>query len=247
VHRGLVRIGPPAALLAVLLAAGLLLAGCSGPAPAGLPGAAPGTAVTVAVPRGALAEGTFTVDDGADALDVTVADLGADLVRVSTSSDVRPDVRADAGTVDLHLAKPGDAGPADVRVVLARGVRWRFVLAAGAGELSLDLSGGRVGGVDVDAGVGRITMRLPAPDGTVPLRMSAGTSSWRLERPADVPVRVRAGAGAGAVRLDGEAREGVAAGTELRAPGWDDARDRYDVDAAAGVADLVVSATPASS
>ncbi len=243
-HRGLVRVGSSGALLA----GGLLLAACSGPGPggvSGLPGVPSATVTTAAGPRGALDEATFTVDDGADAVDVTVADLGPDLYRVSTATGarVRPDVRAGSGAIDLHLARQAGPEPADVRVVLARGVRWRFVLAAGAGELTLDLDGGRVGGVDVDAGVGRIAMRLPAPDGTVRVRMTAGTSSWRLERPAGVPVRVRAGAGAGALRLDDDAREGVAAGTELRAAGWDGARDRYDVDAAGGVADLVVGAT----
>ena len=244
-HGILIRVGTPAALLSACL----LVSACSGPADAGPPGAVRATATTAAGPRADVDEATFTVDDGADTVDVTVVDLGSDLYRVSTaaSARVRPDVHATAGAVDLHLTKQDGPGAADVRVVLASGVRWRFVMAAGAGELSLDLGGGQVRGVDVGAGVGSITMRLPVPDGTVPVRETSGTSSWRLGRPADVPVRVRAEAGAGTVRLDDDVRQGVAAGTELRSAGWDDAHDRYDVDAAAGVANLVVSATPANS
>jgi hypothetical protein len=48
--------------------------------------------------------------------------------------------------------------------------------------------------------------------------------------PGDVPVRVRAAAGAGSVVLRDDRRVGVAAGALLSQPGWDRSVDRLYVD-----------------
>ena len=106
---GLVRVGSSGALLA----GGLLLAACSGPGPggvSGLPGVPSATVTTAGGPRGALDEATFTVDDGADAVDVTVADLGPDLYRVSTATGARV-LALRAGRLGSDRPAPGAAGP----------------------------------------------------------------------------------------------------------------------------------------
>ena len=53
-------------------------------------------------------------------------------------------------------------------------------------------------------------------------------------------MQVRVGAGAGAVTLDGTTHNGVAAGSVFASTGWQQATDRYDVDASGGVSALVV-------
>lgn len=226
----------------VVVGAGLLLAGC------GAAASAQDLPATVSAPRAAVTDATFAVVDGADAVGVRTTDLGGDLYRVTTADGarVRPVVTEEGGLLHLHLTHRDGPGPAAVEVALSSAVRWRLEIDGGTGSLTADLRSGRVSGVDVVGGSGRVELALPAPHGTVPVRLVGGTSLWRVTHPAGVAVRARAGAGAGSMDVDGEARDGVAAGTELATPGWGTAVDRYDLDAAGGVAALVVSARTAT-
>jgi hypothetical protein len=70
----------------------------------------------------------------------------------------------------------------------------------------------------------------------MPVRMTGGASRFSIRLPDGVPVRIRAGGGAGSVQIDEDTRSGVAGGTVVTQPGWDSARDRVDVDNIAGVA-----------
>jgi hypothetical protein len=119
-------------------------------------------------------------------------------------------------------------------------VRWTVRLLGGAVEDTLDFGQGQLAGLDIVGGATRIEVRLPRPQGTVPVRMSGGANQFLLHAPADVPVRVRAGGGAGSVTVDGSTRSGVSAGTVVTQPGWEQATDRYDIDATAGVSALTV-------
>jgi hypothetical protein len=93
-----------------------------------------------------------------------------------------------------------------------------------------------------------LDVTLPRPAGTLPFLFAGGASQFRLSLPAGVPARVIAGAGAGYLTVDGQRLTGVAGGTALATPGWATARSRFDIDATAGVSELIVSrwlSTPA--
>ena len=141
---------------AVVVTAMILLGGC---------GAHTDSAATVSRPRGTVTSSTFALLDGADAVDVRIADLGADLYRVTTpdGARVRPQVTIDGGIVHLHLTHHDGAGPADVTVLLSSDVRWRLDVEAGTGSLRADLRDGATDGVDVVGGSGSVTLALPDP------------------------------------------------------------------------------------
>jgi hypothetical protein len=119
-------------------------------------------------------------------------------------------------------------------------VRWHLRFTAGATSDLVDARTLDLADVTFVGGVSSIELTLPKPGGTVPVRMSGGANRFGLRVPAGVPVRVRAGGGAGTVALDGDTRSGVTAGTLVASDGWDGAQDRYDVDAAAGVSTVTV-------
>ena len=81
---------------------------------------------------------------------------------------------------------------------------------------------------------------LSRPAGTAPVRIGGGATQVALHLPDGVPARVRIGGGASQVRLDAQEHGGVPAGSVFANDGWDLAPDRYDVDAATGVATLVI-------
>jgi hypothetical protein len=134
-----------------------------------------------------------------------------------------------------------DEGGADtIEIRLHSRVRWTVRLAAGAHDITVDLSAGDLAGVEFAAGVSRARLALPRPDGTVAVRVLAGASEFDVTAPPDVPARVRLGSGAGSVTVDGATRTGLAQGTVLASPSWESASDRYDIDASAGVSRLTL-------
>ncbi|WFE39863.1 hypothetical protein [Micromonospora sp. WMMD998] len=200
---------------------------------------------TAVADRGDRRTAVFVLVDGADVVRVRTADLGDDLYRVSTPAEakVRPAVSGSDGTVTAGLAATDGAGPALVEVALHDDVRWRVRLAGGAQEEVLDLREGRIEEVELTAGVSRAEVTLPPAAGTVRLSMTGGASRLLVHLAGDAPVRVRAAGGAGRVSVDGVDRTGVAGGTVWTPDGWAAATDRYDIDAVAGVSDLVVDRT----
>lgn len=173
---------------------------------------------------------------------VRTGDLGPDLYRISTPDDsgLAPAVTDTGEAVRLALTDTGGPGPDTVDIGLNQRVRWSVHLGAGAGEQRLDLATGTVSGVELSAGAAHIELRLPRPQGTVPVRMSGGAGRFDVRVPAGVPVQLRLASGAGTVSVDGAVRSGLGGGTVLTPQGWSATADRYAVEALAGVAALTV-------
>jgi hypothetical protein len=188
------------------------------------------------------AEATVELLTGATSVTVRAADLGGRLYEVRTPTGARqiPLVSRSDGVVHVELGDSGEGGPSAVEIVLGTGTTWRVRLVAGATRDAVDLSGARVSGVEFVGGVGSIDLTLPRPSGTVEVRMTGGTGSWAAHLPAEVPVQVMAGSGAGSVTIDGTTQNGVSAGTTVTGDGWDAAADRYDIVATAGMASFTV-------
>jgi hypothetical protein len=231
-------------LLVVIAAAIALAVGAGGTALA-LSGSSPSH--LAAMSRGGLTRAGLKVTSGTAILDVSVGNLGATLLRVSTpdGAPVRP-VLSDAGLIVLSLAGTGphgqrqDSGYA-VKVVLNAAVTWSLDLAGGTQLTRVDLRGGKVAGIAVMAGSDTLDMRLPRPAGTLPLLLAGGVSQFLLSLPSGVPAQVTVGGGASLVSLDGQQLTGIAGGTVVTSPGWAAATSRYDIDATSGFSRLAVS------
>jgi hypothetical protein len=187
-------------------------------------------------------EATLELLTGAASITVRATDLGDRLYRAASpeGSDLVPEVVDGGDRVQVHLAKRGPDGPEAVEVTVNPRVRWTIRIVGGAVEEVVDLGAGRLAGLDIVGGVTRVEVRLPRPQGTVPVRMSGGANQFVVHAPTGVPVRARLGSGAANATVDSTTRTGVAAGTVVAPPEWDGAPDRYDVDAVAGVSALTV-------
>lgn len=204
-----------------------------------------------AAPRvvtGALAgrhEAELDVVSGADTVTVRAADLGDELFRASAPAGARvvPVADVTASAVRVALTDSGATGPADLVVELNTTVSWRIRLDGGAKQASVAMAGGRLAGLDFGAGNARITAGLPAPRGTVSVRMAGGASVFDVRLPKDVATRVRVAGGAGSVTIDGAVHTGIPGGTVYTPDGWDTATDRYLIDNTAGVSALTLDRT----
>jgi hypothetical protein len=181
----------------------------------------------------------FDLIDGAERVTLRAADLGDTLYRVTTPETGAAMPRADEQDGRVRLRLDGDAESVDITLNAA--VRWDLRIAGGAELSTIDLSAGRVGGVDLTGGASRIALTLPRPDGTLSVRMSGGVSLFDVRTTERTPVRVRVGQGAGQVTLDGQRHAGVSAGRTFTPASWAAAVDRVDVDAAAGMSALTVA------
>ena len=90
----------------------------------------------------------------------------------------------------------GVGNSSSVVVELNPSVTWTVRLVDGASSETLDLHDLKLAGLEIIGGVSSIDLRLPAPHGTVPVRMTGGANRFAIHRPAGAAVRVRAGGGA---------------------------------------------------
>lgn len=182
------------------------------------------------------------VRDAASRVDVRVVDLPGLLYRVSTPADsgLSPQVTGVPGRVRVGLVPTGADGPDTVEIELNRRVRWDIRLPAGAGEQHLDLAAGRVGRLALGSGAGLVSMRLPAPAGSVPVALSGSVGELAVTVPADTAVKLRLRGGAGLVAVPWAARVRAAPGAVVAPESWGTARDRYLLDARAEVGTVTV-------
>jgi hypothetical protein len=192
---------------------------------------------------GGQRDATLAVVSGAASVTVTAGDIPGALAKAWTAahSGIRPELSLSGGTVRVALTGTGQAGPDAVWVELSSAARWRLRLSGGASDVSLRLGNGRVSGIDFVAGVSRIDAALPRPAGTVTITLAGGASELNIDVPAAVPARLQLIGGAARAVLAGRVYTGIAGGTVLTAPGWASARDRYDLDATAGVSQVSVT------
>jgi hypothetical protein len=181
----------------------------------------------------------LVVRDAASRVEIRLARMPGLLYRISTPADsgLAPRVTGGEGRVRVGLRPTGDHGPDTVTILLNRAVRWDIRLPAGAGEQRLDLAGGEVARVDLGAS-GLIDIRLPPPDGTVPVSLTGGVGTATVT--GDGPTRLTLHEGAGAVTTPWASTNGSPRGAVLTAPGWPDTTDRYTLDAHSGIGTLTL-------
>lgn len=209
----------------------------------GGPAAPPGPEYTVKGPLGATQAAEFQLVAGVTAVTVRTADLGDDLYRASTpsGSSFVPRVAQEGDKVQLRVVNVADKGTSDtVTMELNQRVKWRINLIGGSETATVDLRAGNLAGVDFAGGVARVELWLPKPQGAVPVTMTGGARDVVVHAPTGVPVRVLLARGAATATVDGAKRTGVVTGTKIVPAGWDAARDKYTIDAVAGLASLTV-------
>jgi hypothetical protein len=205
------------------------------------PAPPPANAGTISAPR-LPAAATFEVAATAASVTVRSENLGTDLYRVTLAKAAGP-VRAKVGDSGanhrLTLVKDPDTAAPPITVTLNAGVRWSLKLSAGNSQTSVNLRDSKLASVELAGGTNTFNLALPAPSGTLPLRVTHGMSKLNVDTHG-APIRVTVDAGTGKVIIDGETRNGPKPGTVLTSDGWANAADRVDLDAVAGLGTLTV-------
>jgi hypothetical protein len=201
------------------------------------PSPVPGTRITA--PLAGAKNHRFEVGGGADLVSIRSADLGDKLYDITTfDGSAVPQV---AGGTRLELIRTGATGRVGADIQLNSRVRWTLRLDA-ATEQTIDLSGGRLAGLELTGGSARVLLRLPKPKGTVPITVAGPAGEFDVQSAA--PIRVRLGQGADDTTVGDKTRRAVKAGTLLASTGWKTATNRYDIEAAAKLTLARINAGP---
>jgi hypothetical protein len=201
---------------------------------------------TVSLSADGHAAATLDVLTGTSSLSVGTAHFGpgGSLLRVVTppgDQAAQLAVSHPSGTAGTEVGLSTN-GASAVSVTLNADVSWQLNLGGGATRANIDLRGGHVIGVTFSAGVSDISLALPQPGGSVPVRLAGGASVFDLSLPPGVPARVTAGGGAGEVSLLGQEHTGVAGGSAYATAGWAPGVAGFDIDASSGASAITVTA-----
>ncbi|WP_051809586.1 hypothetical protein [Actinoplanes subtropicus] len=205
----------------------------------------PPQTVTIAPPPATLpfTSGSFELGSDVAVLNVSVAAIGTDPVRVSTpgGSGLRTRLTRDGSSVKLTTTVVDKNGSGQVDVQLNSKVTWSLLLTGGAREENFALAKAWLRQIDLVGGVAQITMALPTPDETLPIRMTGGVNTWKITTPVRVPVKVLLRDGGGRVKLNGDETKGIDRNTTLRSKGGDNDSGGLDIDAVDGLGTLIVA------
>jgi len=204
----------------------------------------PPQTVTIAPPATLpFTSGSFELASDVAVLNVSVAAIGTDPVRVSTpdGSGLKTRLTRDGSSVKLTAQVVDKNGSGQVDVQLNSKVTWSLRMTSGAREENFALAKAWLRRIDLIGGVARITMALPTPDETLPIRMTGGVNTWKISTPVRVPVQVLLRDGGGKVTLNGDEADGIKRNTTLRAGGGTNDSGGLGIDAVAGLGTLIVA------
>jgi DNA-binding MarR family transcriptional regulator len=194
-------------------------------------------------PLGSATAGRLEFTKGAAKVSLKGDPSLADLYRASFVGPV-PEITVNGNTVVVQQRRrfrPFDWRAQSADFTLSTAVPWDISLRGGMWKLAADLSALRVTGLEVTGGASDIEIRLPAPAGTVPVRVSGGASKVTLLRPRGTDARAEVSGGASSLAFDDQRLGAVGGRTVLASGGFADAADRYEIRFTGGASQVTVA------
>jgi hypothetical protein len=136
-----------------------------------------------------------------------------------------PEVRVDGGAVTMRYPRRLRTlfgGTQEAEVALNAAVPWRIELRNGASDTTADLRGLTLAGLAIRGGASIVTVELPAPTGTVPVRIAGGASGIIIKRPPGVAVSIRLKGWAAHLTFDDQTYDAMGTDGRLQSPGYAD-------------------------
>lgn len=162
------------------------------------------------------------------------------LVRVRAKN--RPRVKEDDGRLVVDHLTGGFRifGGEPARLELSALVTWALTIKGGVSAMAADLSQVPLSALEIKGGASELKVALPAPRGTVPLKLTGGAANIRFTRPPGTPVRLHLRGGASGLTLDLLEMGSVGGELKWQTPDYATAADRYDVELSGGAHHLAL-------
>jgi hypothetical protein len=194
-------------------------------------------------PLGAIRQARLLLRSGATDLSLSGNAGPAELFRARFDGK-QPTVRVRDDTVVIAY-REGMRDIIDWRkrsavIGLSRAIPWSVEIRGGMSKARADLTSIDLRSFQLNGGAIKVRLDLGAPSGVVPVRLTGGAMELRIERPGDVPARLRVKGGATRVAFD-EQSLGTASDLSLESPGASEASARYDIEVNGGADRVTVS------
>jgi len=166
-----------------------------------------------------------------------------DLYRATFEGPV-PEITVSGGTVTAQQRRrfrPFDWRAQSADFTLSTAVPWDISLRGGLWKLVADLTALRLTSLEVAGGASDIEITLPAPVGTVPVRVSGGASKVTLRRPRGTAARAEVTGGASQLQFDEQRLGAIGGRNVLASSGFAEAADRYEIRFSGGASKVTVT------
>lgn len=195
-------------------------------------------------PLGPRATARVIMETAASRLRFDGAAPAGELVR-ATFDGPRPDVRRAGGVVTVRYRRQALAAFSgrQAQIALASGIPWAIEIDGGITDLTGSLGAIWLAALEVGGGANHVSLDLPAPSGSVPVRLTGVASSVRFRRPAAAPVALTVDGGIAHVRLDGRRQENVGGRRRVTSDGFAASPDRYEIEVLGGASEVRIGAS----
>jgi DNA-binding MarR family transcriptional regulator len=183
---------------------------------------------------GGLTNARLTFRSGAQDLRIRAGRSPIELYR-GRFDGATPQVRVRDGRVLVqYRGIPFDWRKRTATVGLNTSIPWAIEIVGGVNRIEADLQELDVRRVEVTGGSERIQLEFGRSRGEVPVRITGGVKTIRLERPAGVPVRLQISGGVSHVEMDGRSMGSKGGQISIESRGWSVATDRYALEVTGG-------------
>jgi DNA-binding MarR family transcriptional regulator len=193
-------------------------------------------------PLGASREGRFELTRGAS--NFTLGSMRGNLLYRARFEGPAPRVRAEHGQVFLEYNHSAlrmlTLRKQSLQVDLNDQVPWQMVFRGGASKVVANMKELRLKSFELRGGASQVTLHLPAPSGTVPVRITGGSSHLKLLRPKQTPMRVQVTGGVSHLSIDKLELGAVGGTTRWESPDYEAGHDRYDIQITGGASQLAL-------
>jgi DNA-binding MarR family transcriptional regulator len=155
-----------------------------------------------------------------------------------------PEVKAIDGLVSIRYPRRLwmiGAGQRAAEVALSAAIPWGISIQGGGSEITAELGGLALAGLEVKGGMSMIRVVLPAPSGAVPIRISGGASEITVRRPAGVAARVRLKGWASGFVFDDQTFYDVGNDVRMQSPGYNTSELHYDIEVASSASMITIT------
>jgi DNA-binding MarR family transcriptional regulator len=155
-----------------------------------------------------------------------------------------PRVRTEGGHIVLQY-KQGAFGLFSARkyalqIALNEAIPWELVLRGGASKVAANLKELKLKSFELRGGASHVTLELPPPSRTVPVRVSGGSSHLKLVRPRHTPVRVQVTGGVSHLSIDKLELGAVGGTARWESPDYEASKDRFEIQISGGASQLSI-------
>jgi DNA-binding HxlR family transcriptional regulator len=194
-------------------------------------------------PLGDVTSGRLVIPAGIYRLTVRAGENMVELYQARFEGPV-PEVKAKDGVVTIRYPRRlwvlgGAQGAAEITLTTA--IPWAVVIQGGASEITAELGGLDLTGLEVKGGMSMIRLELPVPSGVVPIQLGGGASQITVRRPAGVPARVHLKGWASTLEFDDQAFSNLGNDVRLHSPGYETASQRYDIEVSSSASMITIT------